>query len=160
MGGPPLARLIRQLDNDSFEEREKASAELEKLGKEAEDSMRKALADNPPVEVKVRLERLLENIKPGAVAPSGCAGRGLWRCWRRWERARLTSCCARRRSPLWAASCPTRPGKPCAAWTALQRHEEMGRKRRKDNSPEPLVASNALQCGPGRNRCRIFSERR
>ncbi len=70
VGGPPIARLIRQLDNDSFEEREKASEELEKLGKEAEDSMRKALADNPPVEVKVRLERLLENIKPGAVAPS------------------------------------------------------------------------------------------
>jgi WD40 repeat protein len=68
-GGPQMGKLIRQLDSDSFEEREKASEELEKLGKDAEEPMRKALNENPSAEVKQRLERLLDNIKPGSPAP-------------------------------------------------------------------------------------------
>jgi WD40 repeat protein len=73
-GGPQIGKLIRQLDNDSFEEREKATEELEKLGKDAEEAMRKALAGKPSPEMKQRLERLLEAIQPGAPAP----GRMRW----------------------------------------------------------------------------------
>ena len=54
-----LKQLIADLDADEFATREKASKELEKLGKNAEDTIRQALAAGPSVEAQKRLEKLL-----------------------------------------------------------------------------------------------------
>jgi RNA polymerase sigma factor (sigma-70 family) len=55
-----IKQLIADLDSDVFATREKASKELEKLGKSAEDTMREALAAGPSREAKKRLEQLLK----------------------------------------------------------------------------------------------------
>jgi hypothetical protein len=54
-----LARLIADLDDDSFTAREKASQELAGLGAAAEADLREALDKNPSVEVRHRIEQLL-----------------------------------------------------------------------------------------------------
>jgi RNA polymerase sigma factor (sigma-70 family) len=54
-----IKQLIADLDADEFTTREKASKELEKLGKAAENPIREALAAGPSLEAKKRLERLL-----------------------------------------------------------------------------------------------------
>jgi RNA polymerase sigma factor (sigma-70 family) len=54
-----IKQLIADLDADEFAAREKASKELEKLGKPAENTIREALAAGPSLEAKKRLERLL-----------------------------------------------------------------------------------------------------
>src|SRR5262249_19577946 len=64
-GAKRIARLISDLDNDSFEEREKATEELIKLGKEIEEDVKRALT-SPSAEVRIRVERILEAIKDGA----------------------------------------------------------------------------------------------
>jgi hypothetical protein len=51
---------IEELDNDRFEVRENARKQLEKLGRSAVPAMRQALAKKPSLEVRRRLERLLE----------------------------------------------------------------------------------------------------
>jgi RNA polymerase sigma factor (sigma-70 family) len=58
-----LAKLIRELDSDDFEVREKASAELKTAGEVAVPLLRKALDNNPSVEAKRRIEELLERSK-------------------------------------------------------------------------------------------------
>jgi hypothetical protein len=63
-----IARLIAQLDNDSFEVREKASDELKKAGDLAWPALRKVLAGEAPLETKARAGELLElqfNPDPG-----------------------------------------------------------------------------------------------
>src|SRR5262249_36448478 len=67
VGPQHLARLMKALDDESFEAREKASDELERLGVLAEAAVRDALKAGPSAEARVRLERLLERLKP---APS------------------------------------------------------------------------------------------
>jgi RNA polymerase sigma factor (sigma-70 family) len=54
--------LIRDLDSDAFEVRKKASTRLEALGRAAAPALREALAKNPPLEPRKRLERLLETL--------------------------------------------------------------------------------------------------
>ncbi len=54
------ARLIADLDAEDFDLREKASAELEKLGEAAADACRRVLAGEPSAEVRRRLETLLK----------------------------------------------------------------------------------------------------
>jgi WD40 repeat protein len=54
-----IAKLITDLDDDSFEVREKATALLEKLGAAAEPALRAKLAGQPSAEVRRRAERLL-----------------------------------------------------------------------------------------------------
>jgi WD40 repeat protein len=54
-----LAKLIADLDDNRYAVREKASAELEKLGRAAHPALRKAL-DSPSAEVRRRSEELLE----------------------------------------------------------------------------------------------------
>lgn len=54
-----IARLIKELDSDSFEEREKATAELAKLGRLAEPALLKALEHNPSAELRKRAQHLL-----------------------------------------------------------------------------------------------------
>jgi len=54
-----LARLIADLDDDDFDVREKATAELDRLKGEAVPALRKALAARPSAEAKQRIEGLL-----------------------------------------------------------------------------------------------------
>jgi len=56
-------RLVADLDNDSFDVREKASLALEALGPEAEFSLRLALQESPGAEVRKRVETLLGKLK-------------------------------------------------------------------------------------------------
>jgi WD40 repeat protein len=63
-----LARLIADLDSNQFAARQKAANELRNLGEAARPALRKALADNPSLELGRRLEELLQ--KPaGPIAP-------------------------------------------------------------------------------------------
>lgn len=55
-----VVRLIADLDSDEFETRERASAELGKFLESAGPALRKAHAEDPPPEVRTRLDRLLE----------------------------------------------------------------------------------------------------
>jgi hypothetical protein len=64
-----IARLIANLDSAEFDARDKASKELEKLGKWAEPALRKALQDSPNLEVRKRIIRLREAIARPTVSP-------------------------------------------------------------------------------------------
>ena len=55
-----IAKLIKDLDNDDFDMREKASAELEHIGEPAQPALRKALEGTPSAEVRIALGRLLD----------------------------------------------------------------------------------------------------
>src|SRR5262249_13287744 len=57
-----LARLIADLDSDDFATREKATAELEKLGGRARNAGRGALAVDPGPEARRRLTLLVEKL--------------------------------------------------------------------------------------------------
>jgi WD40 repeat protein len=77
---PPvnLARIkgfVAQLDADDFETREKASQELERLGRDAEQALRDARAGKPSAEMRRRIDDLLSNLQ-GDDAPRV-------RCWLR-----------------------------------------------------------------------------
>jgi hypothetical protein len=58
-----------ELDDDAFAVREKAMAELEKLGRRAESALRKTLVKPPSVEVQRRVERLLEKMDENRPTP-------------------------------------------------------------------------------------------
>jgi WD40 repeat protein len=55
-----IPQLIKDLDAAAFDVREKATAELEKLGGEAEPALRQLLADEPSPEARRRAASLLE----------------------------------------------------------------------------------------------------
>ena len=55
-----LAQLISDLESNHFPTREQSSAELRRLGDLAVPSLEKVLASKPPLEVRVRVERLLK----------------------------------------------------------------------------------------------------
>jgi len=57
-----VAQLIADLDNDKFTVRQRAAEDLEYLGKYIKDDLEKALATNPALEVKQRLQQLLDKI--------------------------------------------------------------------------------------------------
>jgi RNA polymerase sigma factor (sigma-70 family) len=57
-----LARLLADLQSDRFERRRQAESELEALGELAEPALRKALNDDPPLDLRKRLERLLDEL--------------------------------------------------------------------------------------------------
>jgi WD domain, G-beta repeat len=63
-----LARLLADLDSDRFETRDRAAAELEKLGEAAELTLRRSLEKNPSAEVRRRLERLLDGLDARATS--------------------------------------------------------------------------------------------
>jgi RNA polymerase sigma factor (sigma-70 family) len=57
-----LAQLLDDLGSDRFEVRRQAQSALEALGELAEPALRKALAAAPSLDLRQRLERLLENL--------------------------------------------------------------------------------------------------
>jgi hypothetical protein len=58
-----LAKLIEALDSDEFEQREKAEADLSRLGAAATAALEKAIKDTKSIEQRMRMERLLEKMK-------------------------------------------------------------------------------------------------
>jgi WD domain, G-beta repeat len=64
-----LARLLQDLDSDTFAVRDRAMKELAQLGKFAEPSLRKALGDRPPLDVRRRMEELLDRLADPASIP-------------------------------------------------------------------------------------------
>jgi RNA polymerase sigma factor (sigma-70 family) len=65
-----IERLIADLDNDRFAVREKATAELEKLGERIQPALHKALANNPALETRRRIEQVLEATNPENRGPA------------------------------------------------------------------------------------------
>ncbi len=55
-----VARLIGELDNERFTVRQKASQTLEAMGESVEAALRKALKDNLTLELRQRVEKLLD----------------------------------------------------------------------------------------------------
>jgi RNA polymerase sigma factor (sigma-70 family) len=55
-----IARLVKELDDDDFSVREKASGELEKIGETATAALRKALEGTPSAELRIRATHLLD----------------------------------------------------------------------------------------------------
>lgn len=65
-----IARLIADLDDESFEVREKASRELEERWRQAERAARKALADGKlSAEQRLRIGRLIEKVGGPSLPP-------------------------------------------------------------------------------------------
>jgi hypothetical protein len=58
-----ITRLVVQLDDEKYQVRENAFRELEKLGKFAELDLKQALTNRPSLEVRRRVERLLEKLE-------------------------------------------------------------------------------------------------
>jgi RNA polymerase sigma factor (sigma-70 family) len=57
-----LAQLLADLGSDRFELRRQAESELQGLNELAEPALRKALADDPPLDLRKRLERLRDRL--------------------------------------------------------------------------------------------------
>jgi hypothetical protein len=64
-----LGRLLADLDDNDFPVREKATLELERLGKFIEVPLRKTLEKQPSLEARRRIERLLETLERTGPAP-------------------------------------------------------------------------------------------
>jgi WD40 repeat protein len=60
-----IARLIEALDSKRFADREQAMKQLEDLGKLAEKSLRQALADSPSLDLRRRVQMLLQKLDDG-----------------------------------------------------------------------------------------------
>src|SRR5688572_8132200 len=64
---PKIQDAIRGLGAESFEDREKATAELKRIGAPAQEALKKAAAESSDPEVRERAKRILESItKPQA----------------------------------------------------------------------------------------------
>jgi hypothetical protein len=57
-----LANLIADLDSSRFERRRRAESELAEFGELAEPALRQALSDGPPLNLRQRLEQLLNRM--------------------------------------------------------------------------------------------------
>ena len=64
-----LPPLIRDLDDDDYDTREKASAALKRIGPAAEPALRKALDGKPSTEVRRRIEALLDMFRQPLTDP-------------------------------------------------------------------------------------------
>jgi hypothetical protein len=64
-----IRRLIADLDTDDFASREKAVRELRELGDAADTSLRAALAANPTLEQRRRVEAVLAGLQTGTLSP-------------------------------------------------------------------------------------------
>ena len=61
-----IARWVADLDADEFEVRGKATAALAELEELAEPALRRALADRPSAELRIRVESLLKALATGS----------------------------------------------------------------------------------------------
>jgi hypothetical protein len=57
-----IRQLIAELDHDRFAVRQNASARLEVLAEAAEDEMRAALKNRPTLEMRIRLDQLVQKL--------------------------------------------------------------------------------------------------
>ncbi len=64
-----IARLLADLEDDRFAVREKATAELEKLAEIAEPALRKTLTGKPSLEVRRRIESLINKLDKPITSP-------------------------------------------------------------------------------------------
>jgi hypothetical protein len=64
-----VSKLLADLDHSRFAARQKAALELEKLGPVVEPDLRKALERQPSLEVRRRLEQLLEKATDAVPEP-------------------------------------------------------------------------------------------
>jgi hypothetical protein len=64
-----LRQLLADLDSDRFEAREQARKGLEELGELAAPALRQALKEEPSVEVRRRIEGLLEKLRGPVTRP-------------------------------------------------------------------------------------------
>src|SRR5688572_30810950 len=67
---PRIQEAIRGLGAESFEDREKATAELKKIGAPAQEALKKAAADSEDPEVRERAKRILDSIAKPPAPPS------------------------------------------------------------------------------------------
>jgi uncharacterized protein (TIGR03067 family) len=74
-----VARLIGQLGDDRFDEREAASRELEEVGDPALGSLRKAAASSRDAEIRRRAEQIIELIAARARREELARWAGSWR---------------------------------------------------------------------------------
>jgi RNA polymerase sigma factor (sigma-70 family) len=58
-----FARLLKKLDSDQFAQREEAAQELKKMGDAIEPALRKAIQDKPNLELRRRLQALLDELE-------------------------------------------------------------------------------------------------
>jgi RNA polymerase sigma factor (sigma-70 family) len=72
-----LGALVRQLGDDEFAARERASRELEAIGPDAGPALRTALADDPSPEVRHRADRLLRRFPAAAARPTPTEARAV-----------------------------------------------------------------------------------
>ncbi len=66
---PRMHQLLADLDSDQFEVRDKAQGELVELGDLAEPSLRQALLNKPTLEVRKRVEAVLERLHEPVTRP-------------------------------------------------------------------------------------------
>ncbi len=69
VGGKRLAQLIADLDSDDFDERDSATDELARLGRQALPALEQAVAGAKSVEMRRRAESLLARLAGGVLAP-------------------------------------------------------------------------------------------
>ena len=69
--------LVRQLGDDEFAVRERAVRELEAIGPDAGPALRKALAESPSPEVRLRADRLLRRFPASATRPTPTEARAV-----------------------------------------------------------------------------------
>ena len=72
-----IAALIADLDSEQFTLRERAAEELAKLGDSVVPSLRKVLIEKPSLEMRRRIEALLEPIDARQLSPEGLALRAI-----------------------------------------------------------------------------------
>lgn len=72
-----VAGLVALLDNDDFEKRQTAAAELGRLGEAAEPLLRRALEGQASAEVRRQVQRLVEKLEAERRAPSAECRRAL-----------------------------------------------------------------------------------
>ncbi len=64
-----LAKLVAALDSEQLAVRTEAGQELERLHELAEPTLKKVLLENPPLEVRLRVEALLRRLQDLALSP-------------------------------------------------------------------------------------------
>jgi len=65
-----IAQRITDLDSERFDQREEATRQLEKWAERAEPSLRWTLEQNPPLEMRQRIDRLLEKVNAAWQKPT------------------------------------------------------------------------------------------